>query len=446
MEPPRVQYVKTPDGVNLAYYEMGEGPPFVYMHMPQSHLTAEWQRDRAMFTMIASRARLVRFDPRGVGLSDRDPPDISLDAHVRDLETVLDRLELSSVVLHAAAMSPPIAIAFAARHPERVTRLILVGPAANVPRNLVDQLNHVFDAAAGDWRFASESMPRIAFTAGWDEPEDSAGYAELLRQALTFEEMRRLMEECQQWDVRELLPLVRAPTLVVSTKSHPWHGAHHGREIVAALPKGQLAVVDDTSSARMLLESARAVMSFLGVTPLESEAVQDRTGTGAAPGMAVILFTDIVDSTALTERLGDAAFRDSARALDEGMRAAIIAAGGTPVDGKVLGDGVMAIFASAAQAIDGARRCLDLSARSELRLHLGIHAGDVIREPGNVYGGAVNIASRICALSQAGEILVSATIRDLARTSANVAFEDRGEHALKGIDDPVRVFAVRREG
>jgi adenylate cyclase len=80
--------------------------------------------------------------------------------------------------------------------------------------------------------------------------------------------------------------------------------------------------------------------------------------------------------------------------------------------------------------------------QSELRLHLGIHAGDVIREPGNVYGGAVNIASRICGLSAPGEILVSATVRDLARTSAGVSFDDRGEYALKGIDDPVRVFAV----
>jgi adenylate cyclase len=111
----------------------------------------------------------------------------------------------------------------------------------------------------------------------------------------------------------------------------------------------------------------------------------------------------------------------------------------------VLGDGVMAVFASAAQAIDAARRCIALSAESELRLHVGLHAGDVIREADNVYGGAVNIAARICGLSQPGEILVSGTIRDLARTSAGAAFEDRGEHGLKGIEEPVRVFAVRAE-
>jgi adenylate cyclase len=125
------------------------------------------------------------------------------------------------------------------------------------------------------------------------------------------------------------------------------------------------------------------------------------------------------------------------------MRAAMREAGGTPVDGKVLGDGVMGVFKTASQAIAAARRCVELSAESELRLHVGLHAGDVIREGGNVYGGAVNIASRVCGLSAPGEVLVSGTVRELARTSAGVTFADRGEHALKGVDDAVRLYEVR---
>jgi adenylate cyclase len=101
------------------------------------------------------------------------------------------------------------------------------------------------------------------------------------------------------------------------------------------------------------------------------------------------------------------------------------------------------VFSSAAQAIEAARRCVELSATTELQLHVGLHAGDVIREESNVYGGAVNIAARICGLCAPGEILVSDIVRGLARTSASVVFEDRGEQALKGIEDPVRVFAVR---
>jgi adenylate cyclase len=115
---------------------------------------------------------------------------------------------------------------------------------------------------------------------------------------------------------------------------------------------------------------------------------------------------------------------------------------GTEIEGKVMGDGVMGVFTSAAHAIAGARACHEISAASELGLHIGLHAGDVIREDNNVYGGAVNIASRVCDASTPGEILVSATARDLARTSAGVTFEDRGERTLKGIEDPVRVFAV----
>jgi class 3 adenylate cyclase len=160
----------------------------------------------------------------------------------------------------------------------------------------------------------------------------------------------------------------------------------------------------------------------------------------------VILFADIAESTALTERLGDTAFRAKARELDDALRSVIRECAGTPIDGKLLGDGVLATFAGAAQAIDAALRCAAAGDAQGLPLHVGLHAGDVIREADNVFGGAVNIASRISALAAPGEVLVSDVIRTLARTSASATFEDRGEHALKGIDDPVRVFAVSRGG
>ena len=136
-------------------------------------------------------------------------------------------------------------------------------------------------------------------------------------------------------------------------------------------------------------------------------------------------------------------FTKRASALDASLRGIFTDAGGAAVDGKLLGDGVLATFPSAAQAIDAALRCGAAAEAAQLQLHIGLHAGDVIRERDNVFGGAVNIANRICGLSAPGEVLVSQTVRDLARTSAGVTFEDRGEQALKGIADPVRVFAVR---
>jgi class 3 adenylate cyclase/mannose-6-phosphate isomerase-like protein (cupin superfamily) len=160
-------------------------------------------------------------------------------------------------------------------------------------------------------------------------------------------------------------------------------------------------------------------------------------------GTAIIFFADIADSVTLTERLGDAAFRERARELDGSLRTIIRDNTGTPIEGRLLGDGVLSTFTSASQAIAAALACGKAGDEAGLPLHLGLHAGDVIREEGNVYGGAVNIASRVAGEAAAGETLVSATVRDLARTSAGVTFEDRGERELKGIGEPVRVWAVR---
>ncbi len=169
---------------------------------------------------------------------------------------------------------------------------------------------------------------------------------------------------------------------------------------------------------------------------------QRPTTSSSTSGTAIILFADIVDSTALTERMGDAAFRAKARYLDASLRNIITEAGGTTIDAKTLGDGVLATFPAASQAIDAALRCGAAGDAQGLPLHLGLHAGDVFREQNNVFGGAVNIAARISALSAPGEILVSDIVRGLARTSAGVTFEDRGEHALKGVADAQRMYAV----
>jgi class 3 adenylate cyclase len=202
----------------------------------------------------------------------------------------------------------------------------------------------------------------------------------------------------------------------------------------ALLPEGQLRFVPGYPPTPYPDHEGivEAVFDFMGLN--------EHVPTQLPSGTNIILFTDIVDSTPLTERMGDAAFRDLSRSIDERVRGAMREHGGTPVEGKVLGDGVMGVFTSAAQAIAAARACVELG--RELPMHIGLHAGDVLSEGTNVYGGAVNIASRICGLCAPGEIFVSATVRDLARTSAGVTFVDRGEQVLKGIDDPVRLFAV----
>jgi class 3 adenylate cyclase len=184
----------------------------------------------------------------------------------------------------------------------------------------------------------------------------------------------------------------------------------------------------------------QAIDEFLGeVHTPAPESAHHPTGT------AIILFADIADSTGLTERLGDAAFRAKARELDGALRGVIREHAGTAIEGKLLGDGVLAVFPGARQAIEAALACGRAGDDGGLPLHLGLHAGDVIREEGNVYGGAVNIAARISGLSAPGEVLVSETVRSLARTSAGVRFEDRGERGLKGVGEAVQVWAVVSE-
>jgi len=158
----------------------------------------------------------------------------------------------------------------------------------------------------------------------------------------------------------------------------------------------------------------------------------------------VILFADIADSTGLTERLGDGAFRERARTLDTSLRRVIAAHGGEAVEGKLLGDGVLAIFGAARDALQAALECATTGRLSGLALHVGLHAGDVIRERGDVHGGAVNVAARIAAAAPADEVLVSEVVRALARTSAGVSFTDYGAHELKGVSEPQRLFRIAR--
>jgi class 3 adenylate cyclase len=234
-------------------------------------------------------------------------------------------------------------------------------------------------------------------------------------------------------DVTDLLPQIAVPTLVVQDKNNRLTSLAAGQRIAAGIPGARFATTDDITYGAAL-KLAEAFVS-------ENRPAPDST-TAASSGTAIILFADIVDSTALTERLGDAAFRAKARDLDGTLRTTIREHSGTPIEGKLLGDGVLAVFTSARQAIEAALACGKGGNHAGLRLHLGLHAGDVIREDNNVYGGAVNIASRISGLSSAGEVLVSDTVRSLARTSAGVRFEDRGEEPLKGVSDAVRVWAV----
>jgi len=352
---------------------------------------------------------------------------------VLDLEAIVERLGLDGFDLLALHHAGFIGMAYAARHPQRLSHLVLWCAYARAS-DWWSPDSEAFFSLLDNWeRFAyAKAHDRL----GWTEPEAAQRSASLIAASIGPESWRASMTSLRSYDATPFLADIQTPVLVLQRRACPFPSLAHAEDLASALPDARLVVLEGSSRAPYLEDSAvvvREINSFLGTAPPEA----------GSHGTAVILFADIVGSTAMTERIGDAAFRERARQLDERMRAAIRGASGTPVEGKLLGDGVLAVFTSARQAIDAALRCAAAGGEFGLQLHLGIHAGDVIREGDNVFGGAVNIASRISGLSEPDELLVSATVRDLARTSAGVTFEDRGEHTLKGIDEPQRVFAVR---
>jgi len=265
----------------------------------------------------------------------------------------------------------------------------------------------------------------------------------MIRDSTTPEMAERLDASTFDNDTQALLPTITTPTLVLHRRGDQVCLFAWGQYLARRLPDADFVPLEGDAHYPWVDDADSILRPTLEFLTGATEAAVANAPPARGDGTAIILFLDIADSTARTEQLGDAAFRRQARVLDEQLRRTIVEAGGTPVEGQVLGDGVMALFSSARQAISCAIRCSNVGNASGLPLHAGVHAGDVIREADNAYGGAVNLAARIASASVPGEVLVSDTVRGLARTSADATFEDRGEHTLKGIADSQRLWAVR---
>jgi class 3 adenylate cyclase len=435
----QISFCTTSDGVRIAFAISGEGLPVLFIPQWASHVELD------LFP-TEGPLQFIHYDKRGTGLSDRHLGDYSIETRLRDAEAVVDAVGIERFAVMGASEGAPVAIAYAAAHPARVSRLVLNGGFALGDRTDDERQKRAALVALvrADWGMGSAALTSVFF----DEPIDPATRAywdRLQRDAVSPDDAAAMWQAVGDVDVRHLLPKIVCPTLIVHGRGDRAVPFERAREMAAGI-NGARIVSDEGGHKSPQPARAAAVGKFL----LEDEFFQKaspRQPTGT--GTAIILFADIVDSTALTEGMGDAAFRERARALDASLRQIIASAGGTAIDGKLLGDGVLATFPAASQAIDAALRCGAAGDDGGLPLHLGIHAGDVIREAdahgrANVFGGAVNIASRISGLSAPGEVLVSDVVRALARTSASVTFEDRGEHALKGVGEPQRVYAVRK--
>jgi len=442
---PRIQYAQTADGVSIAFWTLGEGMPLVHMPFVFTHIQLEWQMPemRRWYERLAQRRKLVRYDSAGIGLSDRNVADMSFDARALDVEAVADRLGLERFALFGPLHSGPLAIAYAARRPERVSHLILWGAYARAsewsasPR--VQAIRALVDM---DWETYTETAAHALL--GWSEGEPARRFAALIRESVTPERLRAAVARLREVDVTALLPQVKAPTLVLARRQLGFE-LDVARGLAARIPDARLALLEGTSGAPYLGDTEAvlaAIDEFLG----EGEEAAAAAEAPAPGAFRTILFTDVEGSTALTQRLGDAKARELLRAHERIVREALKAHGGSEV--KTMGDGFMASFSSATRALECAiamQRAFaghNETAEEPIRVRIGLNAGEPIAEEKDLFGTAVILSARIAAKAEGGEIVASDVVRQLV-AGKGFLFADRGDVALRGFEDPVRLYDVR---
>ncbi len=449
---PQIRYAKTTDGLNIAYFTIGEGVPFVRLpaapfdHARLHHAT--W--GRRWCDAIGSRMRLIRYDGRGTGMSTRDVLEFTLDTFIEDLRSVVDALELDRFVLTAdGAMAAP-ALAFTARHPDRVSHLILNSGVARVAELWArrSQSTHAMLTNAPD--IYVRAVAEMVFGTG---TEAATEYAAFMLQCADVRVSRRMLDAQYRLDVTDLLADVRIPTLITCLADDP---IHNGEPItnLAATVSATLSVVSAPagSLSDWDLSDLPATMSFLvehGVIADAADMADAHTTTRTSTvsgSLRTILFTDIVGHTEMMQRLGDAKGRDVLREHERITRETLKQHGGAEV--KTMGDGFMASFGSVTSAMECAialQRAFAAHTESmpeALHVRVGLNAGEPIEEDGDLFGATVILASRIAAKAGAGEILVPDTVRGLL-SGKGFMFGDRGEFVPKGFDEGVRLWDVR---
>ena len=448
---PRIQYARTADGVSIAFWTLGEGNPLILAPaLPFSHIELEWQipEFRRAYERLAQTGRLIKYDCRGSGLSDRKLPDYSLAALQLDLEAVVDRLGLEAFALCGVVHSGPVVISYAVRHPERVTHLVLWCSWARGSDVFgAPQMQAFGSLRRFDWGTYTETQSHSLM--GWSAPESAQRFAEYIRECITPEVAETAFAAIAAFDADALLPRVTAPTLVLHRRQVAWPDVALARGLASRIADARLVVLEGASVVPFLgdMETAvRAVEGFLG----RGIGVAPLTPSPQAAAFRTILFTDVVGSTSLTQRLGDARARDVLRRHESIVRQALRAHAGSEV--KTMGDGFMASFSSSTEAMECAiaiqRAFADYNETAEtpIMVRAGLNAGEPVAERDDLFGTAVQLAARICDRAQPGEILVSNVVREIA-AGKGFLFADRGEVALRGFEDPVRLYEVRwREG
>jgi class 3 adenylate cyclase len=437
-KPQETRYARQGD-IHLAYQVMGSGPLDLVM-LPGfvSHLELQWEQDpryRSWLRRLASFSRLILFDTRGCGLSDRDVGDSTLDDRVGDVCAVLDEVSSTRCAVLGFSVSGALAIRFATLHPERVASLVLCSAFASttladetvLPEG-IGRIRHLIETSWGDGRTLEVFGPSL-----WGNPTALTRMARLERASLSPRAARARFERVARTDVRAEARDLHLPTLVLHRSNDTAVPVEFGRWLGFNIRDARY--VEQADSDHLIwfgnqVDALDEIQKFLTGSVPDEDA--DRF-------LATVMFTDIVDSTGHLARIGDRAWVETLARHHEAVRKLLTDFHGQEQD--TAGDGFFATFGLPARAVRCAVAARDAVKRLGIELRVGVHTGECQRRGDSVLGISVHTAARIMGVAEPGEVLVSRTVTDLVAGSG-LQFSDRGSHALRSVPGQWRLFSA----
>ena len=428
----------------MAYLVHGAGPrDIVFVAGALTHLPTMWEEPayRRFYERLGAFARVIAFDKRGMGLSDRVAGG-TLEERMDDIRAVMDAAGSERAAILGESEGGPLSMLFAATYPDRTEALLLVG--AEVKEETTDDwpwgeaTRERFDAAMATlpdrWGVSGAGLGHFVPSAAGD-PRAEEWFRRVMANSVSPGSAIAFMRMAFEIDVRDVVPTIRVPTLIVHRRGDQVCHVENGRFLAANIPRAhyvELDGVDHVPWAEGADEIAGEIQEFL-------------TGVRDAPEpervLATVLFTDIVGSTERASTLGDRGWKELLEAHHDAIRRELERFRGRELD--TAGDGFLASFDGPARAIRCATAAIEAVRPLGVELRAGVHTGECELIGDKLGGIAVHIGARVAARAAPGEVLVSGTVRDLVAGSG-LSFDDRGSAELKGIPGEWRLYAVTR--
>jgi class 3 adenylate cyclase/pimeloyl-ACP methyl ester carboxylesterase len=448
MDPAETRYARSGD-VHIAYQVTGDAPfDLVFVPPFVSHVELAWQVPSSvkLIERLSSFSRLIRFDKRGTGMSDRVEGVPTLETRMDDVRAVMDAAGSEKAALLGASEGGPMSALFAATYPDRCWALVLFGtyasgrPAPDYPWAASDEEFRAELEEARVWGTSQNARAIADALAPTSSEEDRAALATLLRQSASPGAVAALDRMNRESDIRAILGAIRVPTLVLNrTGDHPYivAGSKYLAERIPHVRHVEFPGVDHSISAGnapAVLDEIERFLKTSWEAHMDEAAEPERV-------LATVMFTDIVGSTAKAAELGDRRWRELLSEHHGLIRRQLAMARGRELD--TAGDGFFASFDGPARAIRCASRISEEVKQLGIDIRAGLHTGECEVIDGKVGGIAVHIGARVAGEAGPGEVLVSSTVKDLV-AGAGIEFSDRGAVELKGVPGEWRLFGVER--